>query len=82
MFLNVNLAKAQTRPGSIRGKVIEKSNGVGIAFANIAILDSVTIISGGSSDFNGNFNLNPIKPGIYNVEVSSVGYKTITLKGV
>lgn len=74
---------AQTRPGSLKGKVSDLINMETIPFANIVLKDKKgEVIAGGASDFDGIFNINPVKAGIYKVEVSFTGYETETFQEV
>ncbi len=74
---------AQQRPGSLRGKIIDAKTGEPLPFANISVKDDAgSVLTGGSTDFDGKYNINPIQPGTYLVEVSLVGYATIKIKGV
>lgn len=61
---------AQT--GVIKGRVYNSITNTPIAFANI-VIDSVN--TGTISDANGNYRLERLKPGIYNVKSSFVGFK-------
>lgn len=81
LFATVSIA--QQRPGSFRGTVTDKQTGEPVPFANVAIKDDGgSIIAGGETDFDGKFNINPVTPGNHLVEVSSIGYATVKLKGV
>ena len=74
---------AQQRHGSLRGLVTEAATGETIPMVNVSIKDSLgSYIIGGSTDFDGKYNINPIPPGTYTVEVSFLGFTTITLNGV
>ncbi|MGB5323017.1 TonB-dependent receptor [Lutimonas sp.] len=70
-LLTVSNVLAQT--GSIKGRVYNEINNESIPFANI-VLDSTQI--GTTSDEDGRFEINNIKPGIYNLTCSFVGFKT------
>lgn len=59
--------------GSIKGRVYNEINNESIPFANI-VLDSTEI--GTTSDENGRYEINNIKPGVYNLVCSFVGFKT------
>jgi uncharacterized protein YegL len=76
--------QAQTRPGSLKGKIIEKESGQEAIGANIIIRDSIggAIIAGGTADFEGNYNINPVPVGCWTVEFRSIGFSTIVVKGV
>lgn len=76
-------AFAQQRPGSLRGTVKDAKSGETIPLANVVIKDaSGGIVTGGSTDFDGEYNINPVQPGTYTVEVSFAGYQTVRLTGV
>jgi outer membrane receptor protein involved in Fe transport len=61
---------------SISGKVNDTSNNT-VAFANILLLQlqDSTLVTGTSSDENGNFHINNIKPASYLLKTSFIGYK-------
>ncbi|MCS5490926.1 TonB-dependent receptor [Algoriphagus limi] len=61
--------------GVIRGRIFNPVNNEPIAFANILILDTEL---GAISDEDGNYEIQGIPPGLYNVRASFVGYKTST----
>ena len=63
---------AQT--GSIKGRIYNEINNESIPFANIS-LDSTQI--GTTSDENGKFLIENLKPGVYNLTCSFVGFKTV-----
>ncbi len=64
---------------SITGKVVEAKNNRPVPFSTICILEMVDTvpqqITGTISDDNGNFTIDHIQNGKYNLQVSSVGYK-------
>ena len=64
-------ASAQT--GSIKGRVLNKINNEPIPFANV-IIDSTSI--GVTSDLDGNYRIDNLKPGLYNVSVSFIGFRS------
>ncbi|WP_372641116.1 TonB-dependent receptor domain-containing protein [Ancylomarina sp.] len=59
--------------GVIKGRVYNRINNEAIPFANIAIANSTL---GTTADINGNYRLEKLKPGNYNLVCSSLGYKT------
>lgn len=74
---------AQTRPGSLRGTVTDAKTGESIPFANVVLKDDAgSVITGGTSNIDGTYNINPIKPGSYSVKVTFVGYATLKVQGV
>lgn len=70
LLILTNCVIAQT--GVIKGRVYNSITNTPIAFANI-VIDSVN--TGTISDANGNYRLERLKPGIYNVKSSFVGFK-------
>ena len=74
---------AQQRPGSLRGVITDQKTGEGVPFANVVVKDAAGgIVNGGTTDFDGQYNINPISAGTYNVEVSVLGYATVKLQDI
>lgn len=65
------ITNAQT--GIIKGQVKNISNNEPIPFANIGLSGTN---KGVVADIDGNFMINELNPGYYNIQVSSVGFKT------
>jgi outer membrane receptor protein involved in Fe transport len=65
--------------GKIAGKVIDKETGEPLPFANVLILGENI---GAASDNEGNFIILNIKPGVYSVRVSVIGYTESKIEGV
>jgi outer membrane receptor protein involved in Fe transport len=65
--------------GKIMGKVIDKSTGEGIPFANVIIEGTTT---GAASDIEGNFVILNVPPGKYNVTASNIGYQKVTVNSI
>ena len=62
-----------SQTGTITGRIYNEVNNESIPFANV-LLDSTTL--GTVSDENGRYRIDRIKPGIYNMTVSFLGYQT------
>lgn len=76
-------AIAQTRPGSLKGKVTELKSGDPVPFANIVVKNNAgEVVAGGTSNFDGEYNINPVPTGTWNVECSFTGFAAVTQKGV
>ncbi len=74
---------AQTRPGSLRGTIYEKSTGEPLAFVNVVVKDSAGYqVAGGVSDLDGKYNINPISVGTFTVEISSIGFSLRSIENV
>ena len=65
--------------GRIQGKVVDAKTGEGLPGANVTVKGTYY---GGSSDFDGNIKIEKVNPGVYVLEVSLLGYKTIQFTAV
>ncbi|KAF0131640.1 MAG: TonB-dependent receptor [Bacteroidetes bacterium] len=68
--------------GRLQGKVYEKDSREPIAFANIILENGGTVVGGATSDFDGNYVINPIPPGKYDLKATFVGFNPVTVKGI
>ena len=59
--------------GIIQGRIAEAGNNAAVPFANV-VIQGTTL--GASSDLDGNYSIKNLKPGLYNVEVSFLGFKS------
>jgi len=73
---------AFSQQGRLQGKVIEKDSREPVAFANIILENGGTIVGGATSDFDGNYVINPIPPGKYDLKATFVGFNAVTVRGV
>ena len=62
---------------TLKGKVIDRETKEPIPFVNIIVEKSGQQVGGTTSDFDGNFTIKPIQPGLYNMVASFVGYKPV-----
>ena len=71
-------------PGKVRGRVIDSTTSLPIEYATITLQATGTgkVTSGTTSDSLGNFIIQGIKEGIYNLSVEFIGFKTRTLNNV
>lgn len=65
--------------GKIAGAVIDKSNGEPIITANVLV--SGTNL-GASTDINGKYSILYIPPGVYQIQISCVGYRKVIMTDV
>ncbi|MCF8257625.1 MAG: TonB-dependent receptor [Flavobacteriales bacterium] len=70
LFFAVVNSWAQT--GVVEGRITDAKTNVTIPFANV-VLQGTTI--GATSDLEGNYRITGIRPDLYNVEASYIGYK-------
>lgn len=83
LFFSATFTYAQQRPGSLRGTVTDAKTGETLPTANIVVLnDGGETVGGGTADFDGKYNINPVQPGTYTVEASFVGYAKSRITGV
>jgi hypothetical protein len=61
-----------------KGKV-QDAKGEGIPFVNILIKQNGVFVKGVQADFDGAFNLPLLNSGVFDFEISSVGYKTLKI---
>ena len=69
------------RVGRLKGKITDET-GEGVPFANVIIEKGGKQVGGTSSDFDGNYDINPVSPGTYTLKVSCVGYKAFVCNGI
>lgn len=74
LVCGAQLAFAQS--GTIRGTVKDDRSNEPVAFATVVVQGSST---GVTSDLDGNFEINGLQPGLYNIDVSFVGYQKATI---
>ncbi len=72
-FITTCSSLAQT--GVISGRIADATNNEAIPFANVVIMGTTI---GTATDLDGNFELKNLTPGLYNVSVSFLGYKSKT----
>ncbi len=78
LFGSIMTITAQNQ-GSITGKVIDKATTEPIPYVNIVVKDNGTVVTGGITDDNGNFEVKGLALKDYTVEIQFMGYKTYVL---
>lgn len=75
--LFIGTANAQMPSFSIKGAVKEKQSNAIMEYATVTLFKSEdnSIVSGIVTDFDGNFLLDNIKPGVYDLEISFIGFE-------
>ncbi|MBK8226049.1 MAG: carboxypeptidase-like regulatory domain-containing protein [Flavobacteriales bacterium] len=81
-FIAAAPALAQVGAGSLKGKITDKKTGEPLPFVNIVVENRGSQVTGGATDFDGNYFIKPIDPGTYDVVVSYVGYQPYKNAGV
>ncbi|MFA6540670.1 MAG: TonB-dependent receptor [Bacteroidota bacterium] len=77
LFAASMLVAGQT--GKIFGKITDKKTGDPIIGASVLIEGTKT---GASSDFEGDYSIGNVTPGTYTLLISSLGYRSVTIKNV
>ncbi len=68
--------------GTLNGRVTDANTGEPIPFANVTIETNGSVVTGGMTDFDGNFSIKPIPAGKYDVSASYVGYAKVQVTNV
>lgn len=78
LFSNLLLSLLQAQPvHQIRGTVIEKQPSA-IRFINVMVLG---LNEGGVTNARGHFTIEQVPPGIYRLQATAIGYKSVTTPG-
>ncbi|OEK07764.1 hypothetical protein A8C32_14830 [Flavivirga aquatica] len=81
LFLFTTVVFAQN--GSISGTIFDNDSNEAVPFATIAVIDSSSqTVKGAISTDEGKFNINNINYGTYSLQISFIGYQTITLNNI
>lgn len=68
---------AQT--GKIAGSITDAANGEGIPFVNVVVMGTT---QGAASNLDGDFSIINLKPGVYSVKISAIGYNSVTYQNI
>lgn len=60
--------------GHVKGKITDKATKEAIPFANVSLEQKGKTVAGTTTDIDGNYFFGKIAPGLYNLNVSYVGY--------
>jgi outer membrane receptor protein involved in Fe transport len=66
---------APIKPGSVSGKIIDKTTKEPIGYASVSIKEGDKVVTGAISQENGNFNVTNLELKDYTLEVQFIGYK-------
>jgi hypothetical protein len=81
LFLAGNAVKAQELTQTIKGTVIDKQSQFELPGVNIVVVGSDPII-GGATGIDGKFRLENVPIGRHTIQVSFMGYETVTLSNL
>ena len=76
LIIQALLASAQ---GTVKGKVLDKNSDEPLGFVNVVVTKTgdTKMVKGSITDESGNFSIDDIAPGSYDLTVSFVGYKNL-----
>ena len=83
LFLFISHVNAQSKQGSTHGVVVEEGTGNPIPYINVLLLklpDSV-LVTGGTTDKKGRYEIKDIEDGDYLLKFSSIGFKEFISSG-
>ena len=76
LFCNITMSFLLAQPAhQVKGTVIDKSSRQPLEFINVMI---VGLNKGGVTNAEGKFSIGQVPPGIYRLQASAIGYKTVT----
>ena len=76
LFCNITISILLAQPvHQVKGTVIDKSSRQPLEFINVMI---VGLNKGGVTNAEGKFSIGQVPPGIYRLQASAIGYKTVT----
>ena len=64
--------------GTLRGAITDEKTGEPLAYANVVAKQDGQIMGGARTDFDGNYQIKGLQVGRYVVEVSYMGYTTVS----
>lgn len=76
------LSTALSGQTSLKGTVTDEADGAPIIFGTVVIYKNEVILTGVTTDENGNYSIPDIDPGTYDVEASFTGYQPKRITGV
>jgi len=83
-LLTLTYGFSQSGLGTIKGTVSDGETKEPIPFTKVILKKDGTVKGGGTTDFDGNFQINSITPGTYELEIrnNTEGYKPQVLSGI
>ena len=68
--------------GALVGRVVDADGDLPLPTASVAVYDDTTLVTGVTTDIDGNFRVENVPAGTYDVEASFVGYDPLRQSGV
>lgn len=79
IFSAFDSVRAQQPVFSVKGKIVDESDGKPLEFATVAVkrVRDSSLVSGTITNNAGEFRINDVPPGGYNVEIAFIGYERV-----
>lgn len=72
----------QIAAGTLKGKVSDKETKEPLPFVVVQVFLNGNLVTGGTTDIDGEYTIKPIDPGTYDVQFSYVGYQSVRLTNI
>jgi hypothetical protein len=82
ILLFASTGLAQVGSGTLKGKISDFDTGEPLPFASVVLFLNGNQVAGTNTNFDGDYTIKPISPGIYEVLLSFVGYQPKKITGV
>lgn len=82
LIASVTSLFGQISSGSLKGKVTDKDTKEPLPFVVIQVFLNGNLVTGGTTDIDGEYTIKPIDPGSYDIQFSFVGYQSVRLTGI
>ena len=82
ILLFASAGLAQVGSGTLKGKISDFDTGEPLPFASVVLFLNGNQVAGTNTNFDGEYTIKPISPGIYEVLLSFVGYQPKKITGV
>ena len=78
----IESTRSHNETGMIKGKITDKKTGEVLPFVNVEVMQGDNEIVGAASDITGEYIVKGLKPGMYNVKSSFLGYQKAQVNNV
>ncbi|MBR1625861.1 MAG: TonB-dependent receptor [Bacteroidales bacterium] len=79
LLITANLVIAQ---GILTGTITDAKTGEPLPFVNVVVSQNGQQMGGAATDMNGDFQIRNLTPGTYDMQASSMGYKSVKVTGI
>lgn len=82
MWCLVCCCSVTAQTATLYGHVTDAENGEPILFGNVALFQNGVLVTGVETDFDGNYRIDSLTVGVYDVEAYYVGYRKRRIENV